>query len=196
MSGSSFSLHPHFWNVSKTSKRVLLQPKHSITTYSHDLEQPWIFAFIAILWGAKFLWLQLRVAFVYEYKYKYLEGSLEPCQLSCTKIADFFPRPKTSPAMGLCLALQYQEWIFCCAAILKLESQLVTSETCIPLLLQWAQVTWQVGIQSTDQLFLQTAITFCFSFHQDVAITTKKDDLEKVLSILFLLLLLSRMLTN
>lgn len=57
-------------------------------------------------WKKKFLWLRLRITFVYEYKDKYLEVIITSYQFSWTSVGH-----KTSSAIDFCLHLQCEAQI-------------------------------------------------------------------------------------
>lgn len=53
---------------------VLFTVKTTTIISSQHLGEPWLMAFTAIQYKNGFLWLGLRVAFVFDYKHTYMEG--------------------------------------------------------------------------------------------------------------------------
>lgn len=58
---------------------IEFMPEYSQTFFSLHFNQLWVSAFMIIQCTKKFLWWQLRIALIYGYNNKYLEGSLVLC---------------------------------------------------------------------------------------------------------------------
>lgn len=90
------SLLPHYsLSLRRDTINIPFQAEHSTVTYSHHLEQPWGCIYCHSVKH------RLRIAFVYGYNHRYLEGNLRHTNLGFITIVSSLPKPKTSSAMGL-----------------------------------------------------------------------------------------------
>lgn len=96
--------------------------------------------------------IKAEIAFVCEYKDKYLGSILAPCQFSCTSVVTLLLGPETSSVVGFCIMnLQHKAQMLSCGADLK-SNQRAIGYPCKShgILYQWVHPAWQICLLVTQ----------------------------------------------